>query len=180
MERAAFGDRQAFAALYDRYADALYRYFVRMLWHDEATAADLTQEVFLKVMQHSERFDANRSFKTWLYSVAHNLCKNQYRHMEVVKKAEAHLAHADAPGDNAAHITEHTEWKRDLSKALNLLDPLKKEAFLLRYRYDMSIREIAHITHCPEGTVKTRIFYALRELATLLRGHNPTLQPDGK
>src|SRR6478752_1050031 len=73
------GEEQALVHLYDRYGRKLLRYFHRMLWRDETRAQDFLQDLFMKVMEHPNHFNSDRKFSTWLYSVAHNMCKNEYR-----------------------------------------------------------------------------------------------------
>jgi RNA polymerase sigma factor (sigma-70 family) len=61
-------------------------------------ARDFTQDLFSKLIQKPDSFDENRSFKTWLYSIAHNMCKNEYAKMEV-RRRSAHkdiIAHTDS------------------------------------------------------------------------------------
>lgn len=91
MELVRKGDEPAFAALYDRYQGRLMSYFHRMLWKDRERAQDFVQELFTKLAQRPESYDPSRPFSTWLFSVANNLCKNEYRREEVRKRAEPEL-----------------------------------------------------------------------------------------
>ncbi len=175
MRLSTRGDKEAFKTLYHRYADALYRYFARMLWNDEELARDQTQEVFMKVIQKPDLFDPSRSFKTWIYSMAHNMCKNQYRHKEVQKRAEPELAASLFYESEGSNQMERSEFRKALSKAVNTLDGNKKDTFILRFKHELSIKEIAEITATSEGTVKSRIFYTLRELAVILKEFNPNI-----
>ncbi len=175
MRLSANGDREAFEALYHRYADALYRYFVRMLWGDEELSRDQTQEVFIKIIQKPDLYDGTRSFKTWIYSIAHNMCKNHYRHKEVQKRAEPELAAPLLYDSMGSNTLDRSEFKLALTKAVNTLEGNKKDTFILRFKHELSIKEIAEITQTSEGTVKSRIFYTLRELAVMLKEFNPNL-----
>lgn len=65
--------------MYDRYSPRMYRFFFRMLWRDAGKAEDFTQEIFLKIIEKPQLFDPERNFKTWIYTLASNLCKNEYR-----------------------------------------------------------------------------------------------------
>jgi len=78
------GEVLAFDELYERYSKRLYGYFIRMLNFDAALAEDALQDLFLKIAESPQKFDRNRSFKTWVFSVASNSCKNYYRHKKVV------------------------------------------------------------------------------------------------
>ena len=79
-------DRRAFNELYDRYAHKLLHYFIRMLGGDEQKAQDFLQELCLKIVQKVERFDLNEVFSTWVYTLAHNMCKNEYRRLKNKKE----------------------------------------------------------------------------------------------
>lgn len=175
MAKAAGGDRKAFELLYERYAGPLYGYFCKMLWNDSALAQDQVQEVFLKLIQKPELYDPTRNFKTWIYSMAHNMCKNQYRHKAVKDSAKEYMEASSASKAETHQSMDHQTFKAALNEALDKLDPEKKEAFILRYKQELNIREIAEITNTPEGTVKSRLFYTLRELAEALKVFNPNL-----
>jgi len=83
MERVVRGDERAFTELYDRYQGRLLTYFHRMLWSDCERAEDLLQDLFTKLAQRPGMYDPERPFRTWLFSVANNMCKNEYRREEV-------------------------------------------------------------------------------------------------
>jgi len=173
MTAAARGDRRSFEIIYDRYAARMYHYFLKMLKRDEEMAKDQTQELFLKLVKYGKSFDGSRPFKTWIFSLAHNMCKNIYRHNEVKRKAENELT-------LKSHIDKSDESRHDLRAfrvALNeeiyKLEPEKRNIFILRFKLQMSIKEIAAITELAEGTVKSRIFYTLKKLSTTLEIYNP-------
>ena len=71
------GDKRAFDELYKRYAGLLLRYFKRMLWNDHEKAEDFVHDLFAKIIRNPAYFDPSRMFKTWVYSVANNMCKNK-------------------------------------------------------------------------------------------------------
>src|SRR5215216_5237282 len=81
----AGGDQRAFDNLYGRYCNALTSYFMRMMWRDREKAEDFVHDLFTKLIHRPELFDPSRSFKTWVYSVANNMCKNEYKKQEVRK-----------------------------------------------------------------------------------------------
>lgn len=180
MQKTASGDEKAFSELYDRYADKLLNYFFKMLWKDREMAEDYVQELFLKVIKKPEQFDETRTFKTWLYSIANNMCKNAYRHHEVVEKAAVEL-HANANSiDYQKTGTEHDlhAFRSQLDACLSRLDENKQLTFRLRYDEHCSIQEIAAQLECSEGTVKSRLFYALKFLNGELKGFKHLLKRD--
>jgi len=159
------GSEAAFTELYARYSTSLLRYFTRMLWNNRAMAEDFLHDLFLKIIRNPQQFDVNRKFSTWAYSVAHNMCKNEYR-----KKT------------NQLRLDEvEVEHSRDLDRELDLfsanerltmlletLEEDDKTIFLLRYEEELSIAQISQVVFMPEGTVKSRLFYLRKNLAMAL------------
>ena len=145
-----------------------------MLWQDSELAEDMTQELFVKVIENLANFDTKRSFKTWLFSMANNMCKNAYRHRKVEEKAAMHLAYVKPEYANEAQKKyDQKVFLEELEKSLNEMDSKKREAFILRYKHDLSIKEIAVVVGAKEGTIKSRMFNALKELGVQLSNFNP-------
>lgn len=166
------GRQQALAELYLRYNEKLRYYFFRMTGRDAERARDLCQDLFVKVADHVHRFRSTGVFRTWLYSMAHNMCKNHYRHQQVVDAALRDLRwDAQAPPDpNLLAQLDESAFRECLDRTLAQLDADRRGAFLLRHREGLSLREIAAIQDCPLGTVKSRLHYAHRFLARQLAG----------
>lgn len=173
VQRSSKGDERAFSELYDRYAGRVYHYFFKMLWKDREMAEDYTQELFLKVVAKGSGFDGSRAFKTWLFSIAHNMCKNAYRHHEVQQRAGEHLEHHTEHSEKqkVASEMDHTAFRTALDEALDELDEDKRTTFRLRFDDELSIKEISEALACSEGTVKSRIFYTLKHLNAQLQGY---------
>src|ERR1700744_1321657 len=74
------GEASAFDELYTRYSKRLLGYFIRMLNFDKEKAQDSLHDVFLKIIEKPEQFDRTRSFKSWVFTIAYNTCKNHYKH----------------------------------------------------------------------------------------------------
>jgi RNA polymerase sigma-70 factor (ECF subfamily) len=173
------GEVLAFDEIYYRYSKQLLGYFIRMLNFDKGLAEDALQDLFLKIAEAPEKFDASRSFKTWIFSIASNSCKNFYRHQKVVANSKEELNYLGEKTTNdeflkAASRMDAKEFRRILDEALNELAPEKKEAFILKYQEDKSISDIAFIQNCPEGSVKSRLHYTLKILEEKLKIFNPT------
>jgi RNA polymerase sigma-70 factor (ECF subfamily) len=173
VKKSANGDRRAFEALYDRYSGRVFHYFLNMLGRDEQLAMDFSQELFLKLVHHGKSFDQRRSFKTWFFSMANNMCKNHYRHREVKLRAVNEMAQNRVEGDKSGRNLDRRAFKEALDRELDRLDPDRKNFFILRYKYHLSIKEIAEITEMAEGTVKSGLFYTLKKLSTELVAFNP-------
>jgi len=174
MAQAAKGNSRAFAIIYDRYVGKMQWYFLRMLGKDAELARDFTQDLFVKLAEKPHLFDTGKKFSTWLYTVAHNMCKNEYRKQSVRNHIPGDDYGVDrrVSGDNDKDLEMHVDKKtfeKMLEIELNLLDENHRTAFLLRYKEEMSIKEIAEIMATSEGTVKSRLFYTVKKLSEKLK-----------
>jgi RNA polymerase sigma-70 factor (ECF subfamily) len=172
------GETSAFDELYKRYSKPLLGYFVRMLNYDKPKAQDALHDLFMKVIEKPHLFDTTKPFRTWIYTIANNNCKNHYKHTEIVKEAHQELKHTEDLLDerffvSAAAKMDATEFKKALLDVLAALSEDKKTTFILRYQEDKPIAEIAEIMDCSEGTVKSRIHYTIKILAEKLQLFNP-------
>ncbi len=175
------GDSKAFGEIYDRYTKPLMIYFTRMLWKDKEKARDFTQDIFTKIIDRPELYNPERPFKTWIYSVAHNMCKNEYRKQEVRNNTAA-LLHENVSGNTELEKNKDMdaeEFNKALYRELDELEEIQRTTFLMRYKMDLSIKEIAEITNSNEGTVKSRLFYTLKKLSEKLKIFDPKLSQQG-
>ena len=162
MQQICNGNQQAFSELYQRYKDRLYYYFFRMLGNSEEQANDFLQDVFLKIIEKPGRFNPNYPFKTWLFSVAYNLCKNEYRYREVRKAAPPceKLTNPELP-----ESLSKEELVSRIFDSLDELSPEHRSVFIMHYREGFPVKEIAGILELAPGTVKSRLFYTRKYLA---------------
>jgi RNA polymerase sigma-70 factor, ECF subfamily len=170
MQLVAEGEGNALTELYNRYSAKLVRYFFRMLWKDEAKAQDFLHDLFLKLIRKPESFDRTRKFSTWLYSVAHNMCKNEYRRQAFRKRAD------DSLSQDLILISESSvekEFRQLLNDALNRLEEDDRHLYALRFEVEMSMEDIAQLLECPVGTVKSRLFNLKKKLAGQLNADFP-------
>jgi RNA polymerase sigma-70 factor, ECF subfamily len=161
------GDAKAFNSLYKRYQDKLLYYFYRMLGNDRTLAQDLLQEIFFKIIEKPHLFDPKRKFSTWVYSVAHNMCKNEYR-SQAVRKIMVKGQNADNYYENASKHCDNDQIVDAVFKELELFDESHRTAFLLKYREGLAIEEIGEVLGLPAGTVKSRLFYTKKKLQEVL------------
>jgi len=156
-------DTRAFNELYDRYSDRMLYYFYRMLGQDKEMAQDFLQDLFFKVIDKSVLFDPKRKFSTWIYSIAHNMCKNEYRRREVrdILVRGENLDNYEKP---ASIEKNYPVTADDIYHELDTLDESHRMAFILKYREGFCIDEICEIMNLPKGTVKSRLFYARKKL----------------
>lgn len=168
MQQIVSGDQAAFSELYHRYKGRMYYYFYRMLGNSAEQANDFLQELFMKLIEKPESFNPAYSFSTWLYSVANNMCKNEYRRRGIRQEyQEAEALEPQFDFLNESTIAPEKVIEK-IFETLNSLGEEHRSAFLLRYREGFSIKEVAEILELPDGTVKSRLFYAKKMLAEKL------------
>lgn len=159
--------QDGFEELYNRYGQKLFSYFFRMLWKNKELAEDFTQELFIKIINSADSFSEEKSFSTWIYSIANNMCKNEYRKQSVRVN---HSTSAPIPQTVQAVNPDWKIFKEAVFECINGLSEDKKSLYLLRFQDNLPVQEISKILDIPEGTVKSRIFYLLKELKLKLKG----------
>jgi RNA polymerase sigma-70 factor (ECF subfamily) len=176
MEKASQGSERALEVIYHRYSQPLLRYFCRMLWQDQQKAEDFLHDLFIRVLDHATAFDSSRKFSTWLYSIAHNMCKNEYRKQAFRKQANSRMVITDYIHESSSsHLDQH-DFQQKLDQVLSEEDEDVRTMFSLRFELEMDVSEIAHILQCPEGTVKSRLFYLKKRLASRLQQYKLVLE----
>ena len=157
------GDQQkAMDELFSRYSNKMLEFFYYSFNRDREKAKDFTQDLFLKLLEKPENFNLDKTFKSWFYSVASNMCKNEYRKIGTKNKY----------AERIIYDAKTIENKRDsfiMNEALAYLNPSHKSCIILRYKFKMSIKEMSQILDCPEGTVRSKLFYATKELSKHLK-----------
>ena len=144
---------------------------MRMMGYDVQLARDMVQDLFTRIWEHRDRFKADASFTTWMFSIAYNMCKNEYRHKEVVQTYQEHIMTTTT--DIATDDTLEQQQRRQmLAQAINALPENQKPLFLLRYEEELTVPEIARITMLPEGTIKTRLLTALKSVKESMDKYN--------
>jgi len=168
VRRAQDGDDEAFAGLVDLYQRPVYNLCYRMLGGSEQAAEDAAQETFWRAYQAIRRYDPQRSFATWILSIAAHYCIDQQRkrHLPLADLDEVLEETAPDPHiPNPEHTVAQTEQQRALHALLNTLGPQDKAAVILRYWYDYSEQEIANSLNLSVSAVKSRLHRARLKLA---------------
>jgi RNA polymerase sigma-70 factor (ECF subfamily) len=172
------GEERAFQELVERYQTRLLNFVYRTIG-DREKAEDLVQEVFIRVHRHLHRFDRSKKFSTWIYTIASNLAKNELRNrsrnplvlFQTIKKhwqdEERPLQFEDSnsrPDDmyRKRHLRELVE------ESVERLPEHHKQVFILRELEGKSYEEIAEITACNLGTVKSRLNRARNSFAEII------------
>lgn len=165
------GDRKAFEQIYQRYGNYLVNFFNRKLWQDREKAEDFTQELFGKIIDRPEMFNATKKFKTWLFTIAANMCKNEYKRVEIRKNTSYDVPEGfeGRSVDDLADVNyDKKSFAVSLQMELNKLKDKHKEVFMLRHFEGLSLKEIADVLDINEGTVKSRLHNVTKTLASKL------------
>jgi RNA polymerase sigma-70 factor (ECF subfamily) len=184
MVRFQRGERKAFVELVRRHNRAIYNFVLRQL-RLPSVAEDVTQDVFMRLVQNAADFKHEARFSTWLYTIARNLCIDQLRKLSHRRHASLDQPQRDGgdapsapllgdtiadpnPQASAEHNALSSEVRSSIVKAVDALPDDQREVFLLREVANLPFRDIAEITGVGENTVKSRMRYALDRLKDAL------------
>ena len=182
MVRYQRGDREAFVELVRRYKTPIFNFAMRQL-RQTSVAEDVTQDVFLRVVQNAAEFKHEARFTTWIYTIARNLCIDQLRklthrrHPSLDQPATAdnednrpmvETIAGNHPTANAERGVIGSEVAVRIVTAVEALPEDQREVFLLREIANLPFKEIAVVTGVGENTVKSRMRYALDRLQEAL------------
>ncbi|WP_066758289.1 RNA polymerase sigma factor [Crocinitomix algicola] len=172
------GDRKAFEQIYDRYEKYMINFFYRKLWSDREKASDFTHDLFTKLIDNPKAFDPSRSFKTWLFSLANNMCKNEYKKQEIRKPTSYDIPEGVDPKSGTVlpdSQVDKNNFNEQLKTELDKLNEKHRQVFMLRHFEGLSLKEIAEILEINNGTVKSRLHFATKTLASKLEVYRKTL-----
>ena len=172
------GDERAFSELVDRYQTRLLNFIYRTIG-DRERAEDLVQEVFIRVYRHLHRFDRSKKFSTWIYTIASNLAKNELRNrsrnpLVLFQTIRTSWDDEDRPlqFEDVSARPDDLYRKRHLRELVEetvaKLPEHHREVFVLRELEGKSYEEIAEITNCNLGTVKSRLNRARTAFASII------------
>ena len=170
LEKARQGDEDAFTTLVETYQTPVYNLCYRMLGESGA-AEDAAQETFWRAWQNFNRYDPQRSFITWLLSIAAHFCIDQQR------KRRVSLFELDEfPDFDISNPLEPTPEKvvtlneedAALHTLINQLSPQDRAAVILKYWNDCSEEEISQMLSLTVSAVKSRLHRARRQLAEMI------------
>jgi len=178
LESFRTGDPRAFTRLVERYQDPLTGFFFRNCW-DRHQAEDLVQEVFIRMIKAADRYVATGRLTTYVFKIARNLWIDRARKhrsrpvhtsMDKPLREEGDSLGTIIPGPGEAPPEQLVaqEEKERLRRAYQKLPEGQRLVFELAVYQDLPYREIAELLEIPQGTVKSRMFHALRTLRTIL------------
>jgi RNA polymerase sigma-70 factor (ECF subfamily) len=166
--RIASGDRLAMQVLFARHHVRIYRFVLRLV-RDESKAEDLISEVFLDVWRQAGRFEGRSAVSTWMLAIARFKALSALRRKPDEELDEEAAAAIEDSGDNPEVALSKKDKSGVIRNCLKGLSAEHREIIDLVYYHEKSVEEVAQIVGIPENTVKTRMFYARKKLADLLK-----------
>jgi RNA polymerase sigma-70 factor (ECF subfamily) len=183
MENVVRGSEAAFATLVDRYRGRIINLVCRFI-SDRERAQEISQEVFLRVFVHRERYRPSGKFSTWIYTIAVNLAKNEIRRRVRARGVVSLDGLLEVTGDSSRFLSDHgprpdrrvrqreiQEW---VERAMARLPEKYREVIILRDLQQLAYEEIEEVLGIPGGTVRSRINRARaalqEQLGTLVEG----------
>src|SRR5690242_11837602 len=172
------GEERAFQELVERYQTRLLNFIYRT-FGDREKAEDLVQEVFVRVYRHIHRFDRSRKFSTWIYTIASNLAKNELRNhsrnplvlFQTIRRNwedDDRPLQFEDPGTRPDDLYRKRHLREVVEDAVEKLPLHHRNVFVLRELEGKSYEEIAEITNCNLGTVKSRLNRARNAFASII------------
>ncbi len=166
--RIATGDRLAMQVLFARHHVRIYRFVLRLV-RDKSVAEDLISEVFLDVWRQAGRFEGRSQVSTWLLAIARFKALSALRRRPDEELDDEAAEAIEDPSDDPEVALDKKDKSAAIRKCLEKLSAEHREIIDLVYYHEKSVEEVAQIVGIPENTVKTRMFYARKRLAELLK-----------
>lgn len=172
------GEERAFQEMVERYQTRLLNFIYRTIG-DRERAEDLVQEVFIRVYRHLHRFDRSKKFSTWIYTIASNLAKNELRNrsrnplvlFQTIRKTwqdEDRPLQFEDPSNRPDDLFRKRHLRELVEQSVGRLPEHHRQVFILRELEGKSYEEIAEITACNLGTVKSRLNRARNAFAAII------------
>jgi RNA polymerase sigma-70 factor (ECF subfamily) len=163
------GDTRAFSRLYNRYKNRVFGFIVRMTG-DRQVAEDILQDTFFAAMKNAAQFDRQRNFLSWIFGIAHKRTIDYFRHVKVENE---HLEDTDKSFGKGPDLPDaglaNQQLNLMINAAIETLDPMQREVFLLREVGDVPFKDIAQIMNCPINTALGRMRLALKNIRKELK-----------
>ena len=169
LESIADGGRSAMHIFYSRHNLRVYRFVLRIV-RNATLAEDLTSQVFLDVWRTARQFECRSQVSTWLLSIARFKALTALRQRRHEDIDQEHVLEIADQSDTPETSLERNKTSAILRACVAKLSAAHREIINLVYYHEKSVEEVGAIIGIPQSTVKTRMFYARKQLADLLRG----------
>jgi RNA polymerase sigma-70 factor (ECF subfamily) len=180
LKKIAAGQQSALESFYQLYEPRVYRYALSKL-NDSFEAADTLNEVMMEVWKYAERFEGRSKVSTWLLGITHHKVYDRLR-----KRKKSNLE--DDIDDFSNHLTDDNQVNMEqvlagaddadmIQNCMKKLSGTHREVIHLAFFEDMHYQEIAQVSDCPEGTIKTRVFHAKQALKKCLARLMAAMEP---
>jgi RNA polymerase sigma-70 factor (ECF subfamily) len=169
LESIADGNRTAMHMLYCRHNVRVYRFILRIV-RDATTAEDLVSQVFLDVWRTASQFQGRSQVSTWLLSIARFKALTAMRQRRFEDIDQEDVRQLPDAHDTPETALDRNDTSAILRACVAKLSPAHREIINLVYYHEKSVEEVGQIIGIPQSTVKTRMFYARKQLADLLKG----------
>lgn len=186
IEQALRGEERAYEDLVRRHQTTVARVIARITRRPE-WVDDLAQEVFLKAFKNLSRFRGKSGFLTWLYRIAVNESLEALRRDKTIRRRESEASIESLPDnllvqdrESGERMVLDRELQVEVQQALSRLAPEMRAVLTLRYLEELSTTEVAAVLDLPEGTVRSRLYYARLTLAELLSPYMESAMPCGE
>jgi len=163
----ADGDRRAMQSLYQRHSVRVYRFLLRLI-NDASAAEDLVSEVFMDVWRQADAFKAQAQVSTWLIGIARHKALSALRRRSDEQLNDEAASAIEDPADDPETVVRNEDRSTVIQACLSQLSAPHREVIDLVYYHDKSVDEVARIIGIPANTVKTRMFYARKQMGKLL------------
>ena len=156
------GNKEIYGQIVKKYMKKAY-YIAYGFVHSEDDALDISQEAFIKSYKNIKKFDTQKSFFPWFYTILRNLC------LDLLKKQKKKAIITDTLKKTKEHFSSENNYSQEiLWELLDKLESKHREVIVLKNLYGYSYQEIAQIIQKPVGTVMSSLFYAREKLQKLM------------
>lgn len=168
LEKIAKGDRSALERLYLQYHKRVF-HFIKRFERNEATAEDLTNDVFIEIWQSADRFQGRSKVTSWILGIARFKALSERRKWKNTVDPDEALGGLEDLSDTPEVTALKSDKANALKECIRRLSEDHRVIIDLVYYQESSIKEVSEILEIPENTVKTRMFHARKNLSAMMK-----------
>lgn len=172
VEALCKGSVEAFDSLYNRYADKIYYFVMKLSQNDIYMAEEITQRVFIKIWESRTLIDSKKSFLNYMATIAKNMLMNEYKHMTVAYVYENYILQSAPETSNEFELKiEQASLRSYILEQARLLPSAQQEAFMLYFTKNYSSKEIAKLLNKSTSTVEKQIAQSKKQIISKITQH---------